>query len=181
LAWIKEIGQHFGLIAHGCDKLLKFKKGARYLASWTAPALFLKRGPLPLFILGFLEPRHPEVRASLVVLLPHSHLCTLIYCNYLFNPMEDTNSCPAFIERQEGPFTTTFEIQHSPNLSRLSMRFGSSVLNGDKENDENCTPLRLDSPPTPPYRKNYHRSPKRTPPSPTVLRSILVIAVQWVI
>jgi rhodanese-related sulfurtransferase len=82
--------------------------------------------------------------------------------------MEDTNSCPAFIERQE---LTSSEIQHSPNLSRLSMRFGSSVLNGERENDENSSPLRLDTPPTPPYRRS-RLSPKRTPPSPTVLRDI---------
>lgn len=90
--------------------------------------------------------------------------------------MEDTNSCPAYIEREEGPFTTTFELTSSPTLSRLSMRFGSSFLGCNDENaladdDSSNNFLRLDSPPTPPYRRNF-LSPKRTPPSPTVLKGI---------
>lgn len=105
-------------------------------------------------------------------------ICIFLYCNASCGlgrtMLEQSNSCPAFIERDEDPFTTTFEMATSPTMSRLSMRFSSSFFADDGEDVPSLNFLsNVETPPTPPYRRNSLTSPRRTPPSPTVLRDIL--------
>ena len=77
----------------------------------------------------------------------------------MMNLLEDTNSCPAFIER-EAPQTP---IQESPTISRLTARLGSSIL---------ASPVAIsyDTPPTPESFKL--NSPKKTPTSPSTCFSV---------
>lgn len=88
-------------------------------------------------------------------------------CRY----MEDTNSCPAFIER-EGGFLERGEVEEtykisaldSPIINRLSSAFGGSVLQSPTSVRSDRL-LRYSTPPTPP--RYSLSSPKQTPPSPS--------------
>ena len=175
----------FGLDSHGCARWFEFKITRPLILQVGQCRIVFSNQGLDSLLFLFWFPIATTSRGSglsgwLSAAISHPSLYfTSLYLPTTYPSMEDTNSCPAFIERPEGPFSTTFELQHSPNLSRLSMRFGSSALLGEDENDENdenISPLRLDTPPTPPYRKYSRRSPKRTPPSPTVLKGILNVS-----